>query len=455
MTSRPYDEINFDGLVGPTHNYAGLSFGNVASKTHQNLASNPREAALQGLEKMKFLMDLGFPQGVLPPQERPLISTLKNLGFSGSDQERVARAFAYSPSLVTALSSASCMWTANAATMAPSVDSGHAHFTPANLISKIHRSLEAPSTSRIFRAVFKGDGFKHHPPLHPHGDLGDEGAANHTRFCSAAEYGSRGVHLFVYGKKAFGGDASPKPQKFPARQTLEASEAVARLHELTDSQVIFAQQNPEAIDAGVFHNDVVAVGNQNVFFHHELAFLDSAQLIAELKSKLKAACGAELVSVQVPKAKVSLPDAVSSYLFNSQLVTLRLGSAKGKMALIAPVECQENPAVSAYLTELLSQGSPIAEVHYLNLRQSMRNGGGPACLRFRAVLSADETSALAKGVLLTNAKYLELKSWVERNYRDHLHPSDLGDPKLLTEGRKALDELTTILGIGSVYDFQK
>ena len=24
-------EVNFDGLVGPTHNYAGLSYGNVAS----------------------------------------------------------------------------------------------------------------------------------------------------------------------------------------------------------------------------------------------------------------------------------------------------------------------------------------------------------------------------------------------------------------------------------------
>lgn len=59
-------EVNFDGLVGLTHHYAGLSFGNEASTRHQNTLSNPRLAAKQGLLKMKALADLGYKQGVLP-----------------------------------------------------------------------------------------------------------------------------------------------------------------------------------------------------------------------------------------------------------------------------------------------------------------------------------------------------------------------------------------------------
>ena len=48
-------EFNFDGLVGPSHNYAGLSFGNVASFSNVKSASNPKQAALQGLAKMRAL----------------------------------------------------------------------------------------------------------------------------------------------------------------------------------------------------------------------------------------------------------------------------------------------------------------------------------------------------------------------------------------------------------------
>ena len=37
---------------------------------------------------------------------------------------------------------------------------------------------------------------------------------------------------------------------------------------------------------------------------------------------------------------------------------------------------------------------------------------------------------------------------------EELSQEDLGDPMLLDEVRKALDELTGILGLGSIYDFQ-
>src|SRR3954469_13600147 len=127
-------EVNFDGLVGPTHNYAGLSYGNVASMKHKLSVSNPRQAALEGLEKMKFLASLGVKQAVLPPHERPHLQTLRRLGFSGSDADVLRTAQQRDPTLLAMVSSASTMWTANAATISPSADSEdhRAHFTPAN-----------------------------------------------------------------------------------------------------------------------------------------------------------------------------------------------------------------------------------------------------------------------------------------------------------------------------------
>ncbi len=225
-------EANFDGLVGPTHNYAGLSLGNIASTHHQSAPSNPKQAALQGLVKMKALHDMGLVQGVLAPQERPDVYTLRKLGFSGSDEQVLAEASRQVPKILAACSSASTMWTANAASVSPSADttSGTVHFTPANLCSKFHRSIEHEITGRILKAVFSSEEhFTHHPALVSSSHFGDEGAANHTRFCQ--NYGDEGVEFFVYGRYSFD-DARPAPTKFPARQTLEASQAVARIHQL-------------------------------------------------------------------------------------------------------------------------------------------------------------------------------------------------------------------------------
>jgi len=177
-------EVNFDGLVGPTHNYSGLSYGTVASIGNQAAESNPLEAVLQGLQKMKTLSDMGLKQALLPPQERPDIATLRRLGFSGSEKEVLENAGKSSSAVLSAISSASCMWTANAATVSPSADTsdGKVHFTPANLISKFHRSIEPPTTSAGLRAIFKDPRyFVHHDPLPASPQFGDEGAANHTR----------------------------------------------------------------------------------------------------------------------------------------------------------------------------------------------------------------------------------------------------------------------------------
>ena len=445
-------EINFDGLVGPTHNYAGLSLGNVASMTHGGAASNPREAALQGLAKMKFLADLGLQQAVLPPHERPAIGTLRAMGFTGSDADVLRAVAQHAPKLLVACSSASNMWVANAATVAPSADTadGRVHFTPANLVAKFHRSIEPPQTARTLGAIFRDEArFAVHAPVPGGQGMGDEGAANHTRF--APTHGHYGLHFFVHGHSALG--ALPRqPKRFPSRQAREVFAAVARLHELGEDNTVHAQQNPAAIDAGVFHNDVISVGNENVLFYHEQAFVDTPTVLADLRrSYEKLNPGDEFVGIRVPSRRVPMKDAVKSYLFNSQLVTV----APGAMALIAPSDCAETPSVRNFVRELIDRGdTPVTQVHYFDLKQSMRNGGGPACLRLRVVLNDAEMSALPPGVFLTGRSYRKLTAWVKKHYRDKLAQADLADPALLDESRRALDELTRILGLGSIYPFQ-
>lgn len=442
----PTREFNFDGLVGPTHNYAGLSFGNVASFNNVKTASNPREAALQGLAKMRALAARGFAQAVLPPQMRPNFALLRGIGFSGSDAEVLARAFREAPSILACAYSASPMWTANAATVSPAADTadGRTHFTIANLNSKLHRSHEHVQTQRILRAIFHDPRhFAVHDALPGTPAFSDEGAANHTRLCAA--HADAGVEMFVYGRVEFD-PAAPAPKRFPARQTLEASQAVARLHGLREARTVYVQQSPEVIDRGVFHNDVIAVGNGNVLFYHQQAFLDEAASLAAVQAAL-ATIDTQLHPIRVDARAVPLSDAVSSYLFNSQILT----RSDGTMLLVVPQECQEIPAVARYLQELAASGGPIGEIIHFDLRQSMRNGGGPACLRLRVVLTEAEAAAMHQGVIMTEQLYGALVAWVGRHYRDRLAPADLADPSLAIEVRTALDELAGILGLPDLY----
>jgi succinylarginine dihydrolase len=441
-------EINFDGLVGPTHNYAGLSEGNLASARNQGMVSRPRDAALQGLAKMRRLSALGLPQGVLPPQERPQISWLRSLGFAGSDADVWTRAWREAPVMARAALAASPMWAANAATVSPSADTrdGRLHVSVANLQTMLHRALEAPQTEAVLRKLMPDESrFAVHAALTAHDSLSDEGAANHMRLC--AEPGGPGVEVFVYGRRA--GEARTN---FPARQTLESCEAIARRHGLDPQRTIFALQSPKAIDAGAFHNDVVAVAHETVLFHHEEAFADKDALYAEIREKARGLF--EPVFVEVKSADVSLEDAVASYLFNSQLVHLPKEKA---LTLVAPTETRENNRTGPVVEKMISaSGTAIARAEYVEVRESMRNGGGPACLRLRIVMTPQERAAASGGFFLDDALASRLEAWVTKHYRSELGPGDLSDPNLVTEVQAALDELTTILPLGaSFYPFQR
>ncbi|KAB2858118.1 MAG: N-succinylarginine dihydrolase, partial [Sphingopyxis terrae] len=348
-------EINFDGIIGPTHNYAGLSRGNMASASNAGDVSQPRAAALQGIDKMRHNLALGLPQGFFAPLDRPDAAWLAALATDLDSAEAHLRAQAWS---------ASSMWAANAATVSPAPDSGDGkcHLTVANLVTMPHRSHEWQGTLAQLRLAFAHPAFAVHGPVPA--PFGDEGAANHMRLC--AGHGQPGVEIFVYG---VGGG------RFPARQHLDASKAIARHHRLDPDRTLFIRQSDTAIQGGAFHNDVVAVANERVLFTHETAFEDRTAAHAQIRAAFP-----EVEIVEVPASAVSLPDAIKSYLFNAQLVSL---PDDGGMGLILPTEARETPSVWTWLEAHVAGNGPIRRLFPVDVRQSMANGGGPACLRLR------------------------------------------------------------------------
>jgi succinylarginine dihydrolase len=434
-------EHQFDGLVGPTHHYAGLSPGNLASQAHAGEVSNPRAAALEGLAKMRHVRSLGVPQAVLPPQPRPSMKLLRRLGFTGSDQAVLERAWKEAPELLHAASSASSMWAANAATVAPASDTrdGKTHFVPANLVSLLHRSIEAESTARVLARIFNTERFVVHEPLPASDILADEGAANHSRLRT-----SRGVlHLFGWGRRS--GEPAPT-RKFSARQTHAASAAVARACQLAPERVVLWQQAARGVDAGAFHTDVLAVGNAELLLLHEHAFVEHEQLLLRLRAEL----GSELHAIVASEAELPLSDAVAAYPFNSQLLSL----PSGKMRLVAPLESLHNPAARRFLERVVAE-SDVEAIDYLDVNGSMRNGGGPACLRLRVPLDARDAASLPASVKFDERLDGALTSIFTRRYRDRVELRDIADASFLIEARTALDEITQALGLGAVYDFQR
>lgn len=404
-------EINFDGIIGPSHNYAGLSLGNLASARNAGAVSQPRAAALQGIDKMRHNLRLGLAQGILLPLDRPNTGWLERLGTSVVDADPPIRAAAFS---------ASSMWAANAATVSPAADTGdgRCHLTVANLLTMPHRSHEWPGTLAQLRLAFADPSFAVHDPVPP--PFGDEGAANHMRLCDRHE--THGIEVFVYGRS--GGP-------FPARQHVEASKAVARRHRLNPERTLFVQQSEDAIAAGAFHNDVVAVANERVLFTHEQAFADKEGFYDRLKTVMP-----EVEIVEVPAARVSLADAISSYLFNAQLVSL----PEGGMALVLPTEARDTPAVWGWLNDHVAGNGPITRLCPVDVRQSMANGGGPACLRLRVVA---DPAQVDPRFMVDEARLDRIAATVAQVWPEEIAPDMLADPALadaIRSARRALLE---------------
>lgn len=412
-------EINFDGIVGPSHNYAGLSLGNIASASHKGDASYPRAAALQGIAKMRGnLARLGV-QGFLLPLPRPNVLLQQVLAYDGTEDA----------ALRAAPWSASSMWTANAATVSPAPDTadGRCHLSPANLVTMLHRAQEWPDTNRQLDIAFADSRhFAVHGPVPP--TFGDEGAANHMRFCEG--HGAAGVEVFVYGRP--GG-------RFPARQHEQASRLVARAHGLDPEKCVFIEQNPAAIEAGAFHNDVVSVANERVLFTHAEAFADQQGAYDAIRAAFPA-----LEVVEVPSSAVTLQEAIRTYLFNAQLLTLPDGS----MALIVPEECRESASVWAYCESMMAGNGPIRQVIPVDVRQSMANGGGPACLRLRVVC---DPATVDPRFLLDEAKADRIEEVIGRTWPEQIDPADIGSEALAAQVIAARAALLTVLELEELH----
>lgn len=408
-------EINFDGIIGPSHNYAGLSAGNLAATAHAGQLSHPRAAALQGLAKMRANMALGLTQGFFLPLPRPNPVWLDQLAADDT----------MDPALLAGAWSASSMWTANAATVSPAPDTadGRCHLSAANLVTMPHRAQEWPDTLRQLQIAFAN-------PAHfaVHGAVpacfGDEGAANHMRLC--ASHQEPGLELFVYGRP--GGP-------FPARQHEQAGRLIARRHRLDPARTLFIEQSPEAIAAGAFHNDVVAVANERVLFCHEQAFADPDAAYGAIRERMP-----EAEIVIVPASAVSLQKAIASYLFNAQLLTL----PTGEMALVVPQEAWENTAVRRWLEAMLASNGPIRQVRPVDVRESMANGGGPACLRLRVVA---DPGTVDPRFLLDEAKADAFEKVIAAHWPEQIDPAALGQPALARDVQRARTALLDAAGL--------
>ncbi len=430
-------EINIDGLVGPTHHFGGLGVGNLASLHNARRVSRPREAAIEGLKKAWLVGSWGVPQFVLPPPNRPRLDFLQHVGFGGSVAEQLKAARECEPRLLSTAFSSAFMWMANAATVCPACDSVDriGHMTPANLISSWHRSFEAHERGMQLKKLFDGvDSIAIHDPLPPILPLRDEGAANHMRLCDRS--GSMGLHVFVYGvdTEKPSENADTLPARFYPRHTRQASLAQSRLHRLDGNRTIFVKQHPQAIDGGVFHNDVIATSCDHLLVYHELAFDDTDRVVDEIANAFTAQCNQSLLRVPVSSSDLSLQDAVKSYLFNSQIIrTNRLSEDAPRMVIVCPQHCADVPAARQLLERwVLDRDNPIEEVQFVKLEQSMANGGGPACLRLRMVVSAEQLSQMNSRYRLDDRLFDRLSTIFEM-YPEQLQPIEDFTPDLVEQ----------------------
>jgi succinylarginine dihydrolase len=414
-------EVQADGLIGCSHNYAGLSFGNVASESNEGAVSKPKQAALQGLEKMRYVAGLGLKQIILPPPMRPNFALAKRFGLDLLDLPK--HLTHVQAEVVRACWSASTMWAANAATISPELNAGNGklNITIANLASSLHRQQEAAERYELLKTIFAPvEGVQVNEALPACTAFTDEGAANHMLLCP--NYNEAGVEIFVYGRA----DGVEAPRRYPARQTLKAFQAISEMHHLPNERKIFVQQHPQAIDAGVFHNDVIAMSNQNILIYHELSFANETAFLQELQQKTKF----DLNIIRLSKAELPISDAVKSYFYNSQLLSL----PNGEMCVVAPIEAKENAyAHTAFEKIVASEANNIKAVYYLDVRESMKNGGGPACLRLRIIMKQAQFEAIPASFKFNETNYDKISEFVTKHYPDEISPEMLINCKFIQE----------------------
>ncbi|EMI22049.1 Succinylarginine dihydrolase [Rhodopirellula maiorica SM1] len=430
-------EIQVDRLVGPTHHFGGLGVGNVASLSHAGNVSNPASAAIQGLDKMRLVASFGVPQFILPPQPRPDVAFLKQVGFQIADGESLNQVAQQTPSVLSAAMSCSAMWTANAATVSPAIDNRFnvPSMTVANLDASLHRAIEAKATRQELQGLFPQANVL--PPLPGGAAMRDEGAANHMRFGS--DQNQAGIHLFVYG------DGEPEPNHFWPRQSRLACQTLAIGQGLDPENTFFVKQHPDAIDAGAFHNDVVAASHHDLLIHHERAFCDPDSVIKQMADRYEQLFRRPLRRIVVSETDLPLADAVRTYLFNSQLISPQVDTENAAApVLICPLQVQQHDQARTVVESWIGESKPFSDVRYVDLIQSMAGGGGPACLRLRIPLTPAELAQCNPRHRWTEELDDRLRQTIREFYPSEVSPMDLASAELISQSQQAHAEIAKL-----------
>lgn len=427
-------EFNIDGLIGPTHHFGGLGIGNIASESNQSRVSYPRRAALEGLSKMRLLYEMGIPQFFLPPPRRPHSDWFKKVGFDFNTPEDRVCCFEFFPAVFSSAFSSSFMWMANAASVSVGVDclDGMNRFIVANLAASLHREQECneryEQLSDMFSHTRSTEVVRGLPAVTP---LRDEGAANVMRLWNTQN--DQGIYVFVYGeaeRDTIGANdsASPSPRSsiHPSRQSRLASRLVSHSLRIRDSKSLFVQQHPKAIDAGVFHNDVIATSHENFLLVHSLAFQNQSFELERIRASFHQQCGTSLRVLEIEESELTLEEAVRTYLFNSQIVT----RPNGDWLMLCPVECQHSESVQKVLRRIQKVESRIRDIEFVSLRESMANGGGPACLRLRAYLTEREITELPPRFRIDDQSLAFLERFISTEYPESVRLGDFLDSEL-------------------------
>ncbi len=411
-----HKQIFVDGIIGPTYHYGGMAVGNVLSQAHKHQESYPKKAALEGLEKMNQVRQLGCLQYVLPPLCKDVDRLLSLWGYEQGDMTSRLKALGYAhPYYLSALFSGASAWVANSCHITPSCDAldGICHITPANLVSCFHRHLDVDGYRDFLHQLFLNDElFQIYDPLPV--VYTDEGMANTIRLSGGNELG---LYLHVYGKTL----SQRFTRTFPARQTKEAFDRICYTHKRQDSMDI--QQSPFAIDAGVFHNDVIAFGSHNLLVLHEHAFDNQVDVLNSITDRYQSKYGEPLHVYEVSNEVLSLDEAVHTYFFNSQLILVE----KNTFHLLIPSRAMSHSGVKKSLKRLSKLKGLSITVHEVSCEESIKNGGGPACLRFFSVLNKAEHKAINSKFLLTDEMYEQWFQFIQTHYPDTLSFDDLKD----------------------------
>ena len=444
-------EISFEGIPGPSHSFGGLAYGDFAAMASAGKKSNPRMAAKQCIQKIRLLVERGVPVIILPPHERPALWFLRNIGYRGEDSQILQTVTESATWLLPVIYSSSGMWCANAATVIPSADAADAlcHVVVANLAANLHRSLEPQFVLKVLQRILpESAGFDVQPCIPGNVNLWDEGAANHLR---VAQDGT-GLHIFMYGRKAGKSFARLLQNRHHilGRQTDEASLAVARLGHLPSGRILLAQQNQSVIDQGVFHNDVICMSAGMTLIVHEHAVHGWPQFRQELQRRAAALNLGDLNLIELKDKEISVKECVRTYLFNSQLVQL----PDRKLLIVCPAGCQRSKQAAVALKKIQSAMGPALTTEFIDLSESLANGGGPACLRLRVRVTEKQLQAVSRLAFIASPELLDrLETTIDRRYRDDLMLSEFRDPAFAQECLRTLDEVSRLLGYSPIYSF--